>query len=423
MSDTTLPANDRPRLVTPAFLLITLSTFAYFVAIGALIPTLPRYVEGPLEGTGGSVGLAMGAFAVSAVLMRPFTGRLGDVRGRRVLIVGGALLVAISVAGYLVADSLPVLIALRVLTGAGEAFFYVGAAAGINDLAPDERRGEALSFFSLALYSGLAVGPVVGELVLESGTFDHAWIVAAGASLVAAALGLRVPETRAAADDIQPRGKLISRGALLPGTILLTSVWGLAGFNTFVPLYADELGIASRIVFVAYSVIVLSIRLFGARIPDVLGPWRTARDALSISTIGLATMGLWRTPTGLVVGALVFAVGQAMTFPALMTIAVRSAPESERGAAIGTFTSFFDAGFGIGAFALGIVSDSFGFGGSFIAASFVSLGGLALLLTKTSGLKAPATAGEADAGRPGAGDQPHRGGTGEPRRTPVEVES
>jgi MFS family permease len=247
-------------------------------------------------------------------------------------------------------------------------------------------------------------------------------MVAAIASIIAALLGLRVPETRTPSDDIQPRGKLISRGALLPGTVLLTSVWGLAGFNTFVPLYADELGIASRVVFVGYSVVVLGIRAFGARLPDILGPWRTARSALMVSAVGLATMGVWQSATGLVVGAVVFALGQALTFPALMTIAVRSAPASERGAVIGTFTSFFDAGFGIGAVTLGVVSDVFGFAGAFIAAALVALGGLSLLLYKTSSLVSPAAADESNAGGSGARDEPHGRSSGEPRRTPVEVE-
>ena len=414
-------ARNEPRLVTGTFLLITLSTFAYVVAIGALLPTLPRYVEGPLGGTGGAVGLTMGAFAVSAVLLRPWTGRLADLRGRRILIVGGALLVAVSVAGYVVAESIPLLVALRVLTGVGEAFFYVGVASAINDLAPDSRRGEALSLFSLALYSGLAVGPVLGEVVLENGTFDQAWWVAVAASLIAAGLGMRVPETRPSTPDVQPSGTLISRGALLPGTVLFLGIWGLAGFTTFLPLYADELGIPSRGVFITYSVVVLGIRLFGARIPDIVGPWRTARDALAIAAVGLAVMGLWRSPVGLVVGAILFAVGQAMKFPALMSIAVQRSPASERGAVVGTFTSFFDAGFGIGAVALGVVSDAFGFGGSFIAASLMSVAGLALMLVKRSSFS-PATADETDAGRSGSSDEPHGRRSSEPRRTPVEVE-
>ena len=137
-------APSRPRLVTPVFVLITLATFAYFVSVGALIPTLPLYVEGPLGGGDVAVGLGIGAFSLSAVLLRPFSGRLSDVRGRRLLLVAGAALVVLSVAGYVLVSTFIPLLLLRLLTGAGEAFFYVGAAAAINDIAPDERRGEAL---------------------------------------------------------------------------------------------------------------------------------------------------------------------------------------------------------------------------------------------------------------------------------------
>jgi predicted MFS family arabinose efflux permease len=166
---------------------------------------------------------------------------------------------------------------------------------------------------------------------------------------------------------------------------------------------------------------VLAIRLFGARIPDVFGPWRTARDAMAIAAVGLAAIGLWQSTTGLIVGTIVFGIGQAMTFPALMTIAVQSAPASERGAVVGTFTSFFDAGFGIGAVALGLVSDAFGFGGSFIAASLISVAGLALLLVKRSSF-GPSATNEPRSGGAGASDEPHGRRSSEPRRTPVEVE-
>ncbi|HYN36702.1 MAG TPA: MFS transporter, partial [Actinomycetota bacterium] len=78
------------RVLTPLFLLIMLSTLAYFISVGALQPTLPRFVQGPLGGGDVQVGLAVGAFAFSAVLIRPFVGPIGDRRGRRLLIVLGA---------------------------------------------------------------------------------------------------------------------------------------------------------------------------------------------------------------------------------------------------------------------------------------------------------------------------------------------
>lgn len=371
------------RVLTPLFLLIMLSTLAYFISVGALQPTLPRFVQGPLGGGDVQVGLAVGAFAFSAVLIRPFVGPIGDRRGRRLLIVLGAAIVAFSVAGYVFADSLSLLLALRLLSGVGEACFYVGAASVVNDLAPEERRGEALSYFSLALYLGLTIGPIIGESVFEAfDGFDAAWLVAALSAGIAALLGLIVPDTRPEGSH-ENEFRWFHPAGILPGTVLAASIWGLGGFATFIPLYALSLGMSgSRMVFVAFSVVVLLVRSLGARLPDVLGPARAARMALSLQATGLVIMGAWQEVFGLFVGVIVFGLGQALAFPALMTMAIRSAKPTERSAVVGTFTAFFDLSFGIGAVTLGAVSSVFGYGGAFISAAFVALGGLAMLAVR-----------------------------------------
>lgn len=371
----------RERLVTPVFALVMLSTFAYFAAVGIITPTLPRFVRGPLDGRDVEVGLAVGAFALSAVLLRPFIGRLTDRRGRRVMIVAGGSVVGLSIIGYVVAQSLPVLILLRLVTGLGEAAFYVGAASVINDIAPDERRGEAISYFSLALFAGLALGPIAGEWILGLVDFWAVWVAAGAASLFAAAVGLMVPETRPAGVTLEA-GPLIHKAALLPGAILGTCVWALASFNSFVPLYALDLGMkGSGYVFALNSAILMTVRLLGARLPDRLGPRRAAAAALVLTSLGLLTMGVWRGPTGLFTGTAIYAFGHALYFPALMTLAVSRAPVSERGSVVGTFTAFFDLSFGVGAASAGVVATYFGYRGAFVVASIVAAGGLALLLT------------------------------------------
>jgi MFS family permease len=374
-------ANDR--LVSPVFLLITLSTFAYFLSVGALIPTLPRYVEGPLGGGNVAVGLVVGVFSIAAVILRPYAGKLSDQKGRRLLIVAGGTIVGVATVSILFATSLVPLIILRAATGLGEAFFYVGAASVINDLAPDSRRGEALSFFSLALYLGLAVGPVVGELTLNSIDYEAVWIVSALSAVVAGLLAISVPETRSGLE--RPSGRLIHPAGLVPGLVLATGIWGLAGFHSFVPLYALEVGLdGSRLVFVVFSGLVLAIRFFGARIPDRLGHLRTARMALALDVVGLGLIGAWGSAAGLFAGAIVFAVGQAFLFPALMSLAVGSAPASERGSVVGTFTAFFDLAFGLGAVTLGAISEALGFSGLFLSASAIAAAGT-LLLVKNGG--------------------------------------
>ena len=367
------------KMLSPVFLLATFANFAYFVAVGAIIPILPRFVQGPLGGGDVSVGISMGAFALTAVLLRPWAGRLSDSRGRRILIVGGGVSVGLSVLGYALTDSLVSLIALRLITGVGEAAFYVGVASVINDLAPESRRGEALSYFSLALFGGLALGPVLGETLLDVSGYDAVWLAMGGSAILAGALGLFVPDTRppgtAEGAGNQP---LIHPAAVRPGSILAANIWALATFSSFVPLYALQLGLdGSRFVFVVNSAIILAIRAFGARIPDILGPRRSATAALVSTMLGLTLMGVWGTPAGLFAGTAVFSVGHALAFPALMTLAIRGAPASERGAVVGTFTAFFDGAFGVGAVSAGAIADAVGYRGAFVGAGIVA--GIGLL--------------------------------------------
>ena len=372
---------ERARLLTPAFLVISAGSLAYFLSLGVLVPAVPLYVEGPLRGGEVAVGLAVGVFSISGFLFRPWAGRLGDRRGRRPIIVGGAVLVAFSVLGYLLAHTPSVIVGLRFVTGIGEAFFFVGAASAVADLAPEDRRGEALSLFSLALYAGIGLGPILGEAAVEGLGFGAAWIAAAALAIVAAVLGLAVPETRVEAEEEASVGQpLIHRGAIRPGVILWANLVAMAGFFAFLPLYAPEAGLeGSRLIFLLFSVVVIAVRSAGARIPDRIGPRRASLGALISTAAGMLVLAAWPGAAGVVTGTVVLAVGQALAFPALMTLAMRGVSSAERGSLVGTFTAFVEVAFGLGPVLLGFVAAGFGFRGAFLAGGVVALSGLLLL--------------------------------------------
>jgi MFS family permease len=302
------------------------------------------------------------------------------------LITGGGISLGLAIAAYALVDSLPALLVLRVVSGIGEAFYYVGVASVISDISPTDRRGEAFSYFSLALFGGLALGPVVGETVLDLGSFSSVWLTAGACTVFAGLLGFFIPDTRPEGAAEQHGGRIVHPAAVLPGTVLATNIWALATFSSFVPLYALRLGLdGSRLVFVLNSVIILLIRSFGARLPDRLGPRVAGRTALMSTAIGLTTLGLWASPVGLFVGTAIYSVGHALAFPALMTLALNSAPERERGSVVGTFTAFFDLSFGVGAVSAGVIAGALGYRGAFVAAGIVALCGIVLLLGAARG--------------------------------------
>ena len=155
-------AVSRERVVTPAFLLVAVATFFAFLSIGVVLPVLPRFAEGPLGAGSVGVGIAVAAASITALLAQPPAGRLGDLRGRRPLMLGGGAFMVAGAAGLVAAGHLVPVVGLRLLTGVGEALFLIGGLSIVNDLAPEHRRGEALSLYTLASYSGLAIGPVAG---------------------------------------------------------------------------------------------------------------------------------------------------------------------------------------------------------------------------------------------------------------------
>lgn len=374
---------SEPRLVTPLFVLITASGLFYFLAIGALLPTLPRYVEDELNGSGLEVGLAVGAFAVSAALVRPWAGRLGDRVGRRKMAVAGAALAAVSIAPLGLVAAVWFLVVVRLVTGLGEAAFFIGAATAAQDLAPDHRRGEAASFFSIAIYGGLAFGPSLGEYIYKHFGSDATWYFAAGACATSMVLAGFIPGELGRVAEPSPRRGILHPAAVLPGTVLLLGLLGFVGFAAFVPLYVDEIGIDDAgPFFLVYGVLVLGVRIFGARLPDRLGAVRTSTIALVSIAVGIGSVAAIASVVGLWIGTILLAVGMSLLFPALFTLAVNNAPANERSHAVGTFSLFFDLAQGLGAPALGLTVTVFGGErAAFVAGAVVALIGLVVANT------------------------------------------
>ena len=362
------------RMVTGRFAIVTLATFAYFLSLGSLLPTLPRYVEDELGGDGFAVGLVVGSFAVSAALVRPFAGRIGDRYGRRVLLSGGALLVGVTTLAYTQVDTIAPLVALRLLTGLGEAAVFVGAATATQDMAPADRRGEAASYFSVALYSGLALGPALGERLADASGYHRVWIVAGLASLVAAALGLGTPAAPGA--PATHRGSLLHPSALGPGLVLLLGLIPFTGFAAFLAVYGPDIGLEDTgPVFFAYAGMILAIRLLGAKLPDRLGWERASTIALTSVAVGAAAIAVWESVAAVWVATLCLGIGMSLLYPALFSAALEDVPDDERSQAVGTFSLFFDLSQGVGAPALGLIVALSSERGAFAASALVAASG------------------------------------------------
>ncbi len=388
MSSVTTTAPDAPavvptRLITRPFVAVTVTAFVFFFYIGIVLVTIPLFIEERLGSGEFGVGLAVASFAVAAIAARPFLGRLIERFGRRSVMMVGAIIAAGAGALTGLSTDLWHVLVLRAFMGLGEAALFVGAATLIADLSPPNRRAEAASYFSVAVYGGIGLGPTIGEWVLGDGRYTLTFIVAAMFSLAAAVTVLGVPKrvdrasTPAPSDEKPP---LFHRAALWPGVVLASGIAAFSVFAAFLPEYSRSVGLGgSAGLFLVYSAVSLSLRLFGAKLPERLGERRMVTIALSSLALGLVLISAFREPWSLWVGAAVVGLGMAFMYPSLMANVVNRVDDDERASALSSFTMFFEVGSVVGGVALGALGEIFTKRAGFLGGAVIALLGLGVL--------------------------------------------
>ena len=354
-------------------------TFLGLIAVGSVLPVLPRYVRGPLDSSDLAVGVVIGSYAVTGLLLRPVAGRLADTRGRRPTVVVGALLVSLSGLLYLPHLGIPGLILARLVLGAGEGALYTAGSAWIVDMAPPERRGRILGLYGLAVWGGLSVGPLLGEVLLHASSYATVWVCAAVLPLVGAAIALRVP------DPFRPRAHaephpLIAPEAVRPGLAVALASVGYATLAAFIVLLLESRGVGhGATVFAAFAAMIVLARLLAGHLPDRYGPSPVAIGAVLIEAAGLLLIALSHSLVLALIGGMAMGGGFSLLNPSLMLIAVGRVSQAARGAAMGTYTAFFDAGVGIGAPLAGLAAALTSYEGAFVLAAAVAVSSAVLI--------------------------------------------
>lgn len=368
-----------PRLAFAALFSIT---FLTMLSVGSTLPIMPRYVQGPIGAGDVAVGVVTGAFAITGLACRPLAGTFADSRGRRPVVLFGALVMAVASALYFVPAGVPGLMVARLLLGAGEGMVYTAGAAWIVDIAPVERRGRIIGLYGLAIWGGLSFGAPIGELLLRAGSYELVWAFAISTPLIAASIVTRLPRPKQAFREPDRGGSsLWARESFAPGASLALATFGYAALAGFVVLHLDERGIGhGALVFTAFAISVVAARLLAGNLPDRLGAARCAAGAAAIEAAGLVAVGLASSPAMALAGAVAMGAAFSTIFPSLALLVINRVEDDRRGVAMGTFTACFDIGVGLGAPIAGAAAALGGYALSFYVAAGFALVAMALAI-------------------------------------------
>ncbi len=357
------------------------ATLLGFLSLGCVLPVLPRYVTGPLGAGDVAVGVAIGAFALTAVVCRPFGGGEADRRGPRRIAVIGLAIVAGASALLFVPAGLAGVIGARLVLGVGDAFMFTAAAAWIVDLAPVGRRGQVLGLFGLAVWGGLAAGSLAGELLLDHAGYRAVWAFATVCPALGAVLARAVPEPPRPAGS-WPGREWLPRPVIVPGVALFLTNVGYATVAGFVVLLLGDRGVGhAGTVFTVYACAVVLARLVLGRLPDRFGGRRTAAGAAVAAAAGIGVLAVAGSLPVAALGAVVMGIGSALVYPSLALLVIDRVDPARRGVALGAFTGFFDLGVAIGGPLAGLIASVAGYGAAFGVAAACSLAAAGVALS------------------------------------------
>jgi len=362
------------QILTRDFLLGFFAQFIFATALNILIPTLPVFLS-RLESKETEIGVLIGAFSVSSLILRPFVGRVLSRIPERNFMIAGTLLFGLTCAAYLVAPPFWPFFIVRILQGIGYAFFSTASFTLIANISPEAHRGQSVSYFFLGYNISLALGPSIGMFIINHYNFTVLFWVCSGLSLCALLitykLGTRqiVPSTDSPVED----SLFLSWKAIPPSIngFFFFLIWG--ALITFFPLYAINQGVTNPgPVFSTIALMLVLGRTLGSKILDLYSRESILLPCLIAFIVSPAILVFSRTLPLFILVGVIWGIGHAFFYPSLIVYVIDRAGSS-RSQAMGTFTAISDLGLCLGPVLMGVMIHFTSYPVMFLCLAFIGV--------------------------------------------------
>ncbi|WP_018933056.1 MFS transporter [Gracilibacillus lacisalsi] len=373
---------SQPKIWTKNFISIAAVNLFIFITFYTLLTTLPLYVIDKWGATEAQGGLVVTAMLLAAILLRPFSGTILDIFGKRKMLLISSILFAITMIFYLFVDTFMTMLILRFIHGLSFAIVTTVTSAIAADIVPAKRRGEGLGYFTMAMNLAVVFGPFIGLTVIQFTSYHNLFLMLNLFTVLSVISSLFVQANEVKPTD-QPKGtssfklkELLEKEAVSISFIGLLIAFAYASIVSFISVYgnARELDHVSNYFFVVFAVTMLLSRPFLGKQFDLRGPKPVIIPCMVLFSLGLFMLSFSNQAVTFLIAAAIIGVGYGSLLPFFLTIAVSRVKQHRTGHATATFYTLYDLGIALGSYILGIVVSLMGFTNMFIMlAVFVGL--------------------------------------------------
>ena len=367
-----------------SLIMLFLAGLLFWSSITTLLPTLPLYLD-HIGGTKQQIGFVMGCFAVGLLLSRFVLGPLADMKSRKLVLIIGTAVAAIAPLGYLLLKSFPLLMVVRAFHGISIAGITIGYNTLLADLSPPGRRGELITYMSLAIPIGMAIGPIVGSFLVVANGYVPLFIFCSTLASVSLLCSIFVWEP----DSIVGKNShshqfeqqkllqiLWSRRILVPLFVMLMVGLIFGTTISFLPLYIQENSITlnAGLFYTVRAIASFIIRVFAGRASDKFGRGIFISGGLVFSLLDVLTLWTANSSNMVLLAAIFGGFSNGLILPIMITLMTDRCLPEQRGQFFSLCIGGYDLGLGLAGPTFGLVAEEIGYRSMFaVNASLASI--------------------------------------------------
>lgn len=380
---------------TKAFISLFTTNFSVFIIFYGLVSALPLYATDILSRSDEDAGLLMTIFLVSAIVTRPFSGKILDLFGKRNVLWLTLFLYLVCTGLYYFTEPFGALLVLRFVQGI---FFSIATTASGSmaaDNIPVSRRGAGLGYFTMSTNLAVVVGPLVALTLLQNFSYDVMFISLTVLLIVGAASALLIPSDIKSGTPF-PRSKLtwndlFEKKALPIALIASLVAFSYASVLSYLSIYSHENGVLhlTSSFFAVFAIVMLATRPFTGRIFDEKGPKYIVIPGLVSFMIGLLLLAVMDSPFLFLLSGAFIGLGYGAVVPSFQTLAIQSTKHERSGYATATFFTLFDTGLATGSYILGLIATQLGYQNLYLFSIIFLVFALVLFILREKRLQRP----------------------------------
>lgn len=334
-----------------SFPFVALMCTNFFQSMAAFMcnTTLPVYID-HLGATASIVGTVVSAFAITALLIRPFAGPAFDSFSKKRLLICAQIIICISLFLYGIADSIPFLFCVRLMHGIGIGCSGPLAMSLVSEFLPINKLASGISIYALAQSVAQVIGPAVGLWLVDAVGFSPSYFLAS-ACVLAAMVGvffLKEPVRERLPYQFK-LNRMFAREAVAKACVLALLAISFSCTGSYLVLYGNLRGIGNiGLYFTVYALCLLATRPLFGNLADRWGAERVLLIGVVCFAASYIILSTAEDFPRLICAGIVGSAGFGACAPLIQSLALGSVPIERRGAASNTSFTGLDTGMLIG---------------------------------------------------------------------------